>query len=148
MLVEHSSEEVISILGVFSSCCQTMKHRLQVSHRRKIFDQLFNNCARSPMTRTIRKNTPHSSVSTPRMWEGVSHSSAIAHLYLQDTVVLNKTHQSSKSRVGFVFKLLLLLGIAFTIYQNWLWLSVGTEYVFEGRRKRLISSDQLTDARM
>jgi hypothetical protein len=48
-----------------------------------------------------------------------------------DAVVVNKRQIRSKSRVGLIFKIVLLAALAFTIYSNWLWLTVAADYLLE-----------------
>jgi len=48
-----------------------------------------------------------------------------------DTVIVNQRPTRSKSRVGSVFKLLVFALLAFTIYSNWLWLTVAADYLLE-----------------
>jgi hypothetical protein len=51
-----------------------------------------------------------------------------------DTIVVTKRQTRSKSKIGLIFKLLVLLVLAFTIYSNWLWLTVAADYLLEGKR--------------
>jgi len=48
-----------------------------------------------------------------------------------DTITMNKRQTRSKSRVGLFFKLLVFSLLAFTIYSNWLWLTVAADYLLE-----------------
>jgi len=50
----------------------------------------------------------------------------------QDKIIVNPRKKRSKSRIGSIFKLIVLFSLGFLIYSNWLWLTVATEYFLEG----------------
>ncbi|CAF2905322.1 unnamed protein product [Rotaria sp. Silwood2] len=62
--------------------------------------------------------------------------------------VNNKRQTHSKFKIGSIFKLLVLLIISFTIYQNWLWLTVAADYLLEDYLKHptaIIIKERLSD---
>ncbi|CAF1295956.1 unnamed protein product [Adineta steineri] len=66
-----------------------------------------------------------------------------------DTVVVNKHQTRSKSRIGSLIKLLIVFSIAYTIYSNWLWLTVAADYLLEDYLKHptaIIIKEQLSNA--
>ncbi|CAF4354407.1 unnamed protein product, partial [Adineta steineri] len=65
-----------------------------------------------------------------------------------DTVVVNKHQTRSKSRIGSLIKLLIVVSIAYTIYSNWLWLTVAADYLLEDYLKHptaIIIKEQLSN---
>lgn len=66
-----------------------------------------------------------------------------------DKVVVNKRQTTSKSRTGSIFKYLILFVVLFTIYQNWLWLTVAADYLLEDYLKHptaIVIRERLSDA--
>lgn len=63
------------------------------------------------------------------------HQEFLRTLKKQETNVGKKRRRQSKSKLGAVFQLFLILAVSLIIYQNWLWLTVAADYLTEDYQK-------------
>ncbi|CAF5205038.1 unnamed protein product, partial [Rotaria magnacalcarata] len=82
--------------------------------------------------------------------DNVEHKKFLRAYSKNDAAVVNKRKTNSQFKISSVLKLLVLLYISFTIYQNWLWLTVAADYLLEDYMKHptaVVIKERLSNAR-
>ncbi|UJR27775.1 hypothetical protein I4U23_009047 [Adineta vaga] len=81
--------------------------------------------------------------------DSTNHKEFLQAYAKNDTVVVKKRQTRSKSRIGSILKFLIFLFFAYTIYSNWLWLTVATDYLLEDYMKHptaIVIKEHLSNA--
>ncbi|CAF3328330.1 unnamed protein product [Rotaria socialis] len=81
--------------------------------------------------------------------DNVEHREFLSAYSKNDAVVVNKCKANSQFKISSVLKLLVLLYVSFTIYQNWLWLTVAADYLLEDYMKHptaVVIKERLSNA--